>query len=113
MDKYIKRQQEDIRILKSISLITEEGDINLVSKIIEKRGGELASKIKNFLESAKKDYIKDYYGENNLYNGLSMDDILDKEVFGREYLGKYLQEEIDRKKVLISDRECRFLEMIY
>ncbi len=114
MSDFLSEQRKDIRILNSVKNIIDEGNLSSVSSLIEKRADSiLRSKVEDLFHSAVREYVRDNNGGSLSYHGISsINDILEPQEFGQNYWGKKIQEEIDRKKSLLVEFECRHVSTI-
>ncbi|MAV90478.1 MAG: hypothetical protein CL676_03590 [Bdellovibrionaceae bacterium] len=114
MSDFLSEQRKDIRILNSVKNLIEEGKLSSVNNLIEKRADSvLRSTVENLFQSAVREYVHDNTGGNLSYHGISsVNDILEPQEFGQNYWGRKIQEEIDRKKSLLVEFECRHVSTI-
>jgi len=114
MSDFLNEQRKDIRILNSVKNFVDEGKLASVTGLIDKKADSvLRSTVEKSFHSAVSDYIRDNNGDSLSYHGISsVNDILEPQAFGQNYWGKKIQEEIDRKRSLLVEFECRQLSSI-
>ncbi|MBY0316352.1 MAG: hypothetical protein K2Q26_12570 [Bdellovibrionales bacterium] len=109
MSDYIKEQRQDIRILNTVRIIVEKGNLSFVADFLEKKADTvIRSTVEKLFHSAVGEYVRDNTGGAFAYSGISsIKDILEPQEFGQNYWGKKIQEEIDKKRNLIVDLEYK------
>lgn len=114
MSDVIGEQRKDIRILTTVKNIVEKGNLSFVADFLEKKADSVVrTTVEKLFQSALCDYVRDNTGGALAYGGISsIKDILEPQEFGQNYWGIKLQEEIERKRSLIIDLECREVSFI-
>lgn len=114
MNDVIREQRQDIRILSTVRNIVEKGNLSFVADFLEKKADpSIRSTVEKLFQSAIGDYVRDNTGGAIAYGGVSsIKDILEPQEFGQNYWGKKIEEEIEKKRNLIIDLECREISSI-